>query len=312
MKISFVIPCYRSQDTVEAVYNEIIATIDNRAEYEIICVNDSSPDGVLDVLKGLAKRDANVKVIDLAKNMGKHAALLAGFRYCNGEYVVCVDDDYQCPVDRLWDLLEPLKHGYDVSMAQYGIKKQSRFKNLGSLANAFMMTYLLGKPKELQFANFSAMKKFVIKEMIRYENPYSYVNGLILRTTSKIANVPMEERERMSGTGGYTFSKSLKLWINGFTAFSVRPLRLATFMGAMCALLGFGYGGFLVVRKIMYPEILAGYTSLMAIILIVGGILMLMLGMLGEYVGRIYICINNAPQYVIRETINVEIEDNEK
>ena len=315
MKLSFVIPCYRSEKTIEAVCDEIIRTVSLReeAEYEIIAVNDSSPDQVLEVLKRLAEKNHRIKVLDLAKNMGKHAALMAGFRHCTGEYIVCVDDDYQCPVDHLWELLEPLFAGNDVSMAKYGVKKQSRFKNWGSGMNAFMMTHLLGKPREFQFSNFAAMKAFVVEEICGYENPYAYINGLILRTTGSIINVPMEERERMSGFGGYNFIKSLKLWVNGFTAFSVKPLRIATLLGALCALSGFLYGLMIMIRKIVYPEILAGYSSLMVVLLIIGGVIMLILGILGEYVGRIYICVNNSPQYVIRQSVNIgECENEDK
>lgn len=179
--------------------------------------------------------------------------------------------------------------------------------------NAFMMTHLLGKPREFQFSNFAAMKAFVVEEICGYENPYAYINGLILRTTGSIINVPMEERERMSGFGGYNFIKSLKLWVNGFTAFSVKPLRIATLLGALCALSGFLYGLMIIIRKIMYPEILAGYSSLMVVLLIIGGVIMLILGILGEYVGRIYICINNSPQYVIRQSVNIgECENEDK
>lgn len=308
MKLSFVIPCYRSEKTIELVYEELLEVIAQRQDYfyEIIMVNDDSPDNVYGVLERLASKDKNVKVIDFAKNMGKHAALMAGFRNSTGDYIICLDDDGQCPVDHLWELLEPLEKGFDVSMAQYGIKKQSSFKNFGSKMNDWMMTTMLGKPKEFQFANFAAMKKFVVEEVIKYNNPYSYVNGLLLRTTNKLANVPMEERERVSGTGGYTFFKSLKLWVNGYTAFSITPLRIATLLGCIFAVAGFIFAFVTIIRKIINPSILAGYTSLMAILLILSGITMLILGILGEYVGRIYMCINESPQYVVRQTLNIE------
>lgn len=311
-KISFVIPCYRSEKTIEAVCNEILSVLqdDISYDYEIIAINDSSPDNVLAVLKKLATTNHKIKVLDFAKNMGKHAALMAGFRFCTGDYVVCLDDDGQCPVDQLWHLLEPLRQGYDVSMAQYGTKAQSKFKNFGSRVNAWMMESL-GKPKEFQFANFAAMKRFIVDEMIRYDNPYSYVNGLILRTTERMANVPMKERNRKEGVGGYTFSKSLKLWINGYTAFSIIPLRLATILGVFFAGVGFIATLVIVVRKVINPEILAGYTSTLTIILFMGGLIMLILGIMGEYIGRIYMCLNNAPQYVIRESINVEEHNDE-
>jgi len=191
-------------------------------------------------------------------------------------------------------------HGF-----RYPVKKQSVLKNFGSFINAKMAQHLLKKPKELQLSNFSAMKRFVCIEILRYQNPYPYIDGLFLRTTGRIANVPMEERERQIGNTGYTFRKSLNLWLNGFTAFSVLPLRMAILLGLMFSGVGFLFGIWVVVHKFLTPDILAGYSSLMAVTLFVSGILMMMLGLIGEYVGRIYISINNSPQYVIREAINI-------
>ena len=307
-KLSFVIPCYRSEKTIRSVYDEIVAVVGREPEYsyEIVTVNDASPDNVLDVLVDLSEKDRNVKVVDCAKNMGKHAALMAGFRYATGDIIVCVDDDYQCPVDQLYRLLEPLNHGYDVSMAQYGKKAQSKLKNIGSWGNAMMMTYMLGKPKDFQFANFAAIKRFVVDEMIRYDNPYSYVNGLILRTTAKYTNVPMKERERLSGTGGYNLRKSLALWINGFTAFSIRPLRLATALGAACTLVGVVLCIIDIIRRIASAGPVVSLMPVLAAVFFVGGLVMLLLGLLGEYVGRIYMCINHSPQYVVRQTWNID------
>ncbi len=307
VKISFVIPCYRSEDSIEDVLSEIEKTVEQRPgyAYEVIAVNDNSPDRVLQVLKRRGEADRRIKILDLAKNGGKHAALMAGYAYAEGDIIVSVDDDGQCPIDKLWELLEPLFHGYDISLAKYPSKRQSAFKNFGSLVNAKMAQILLKKPKELQLSNFSAMKKFVCKEILKYQNPYPYIDGLFLRTTGKIANVLMDERERQTGSSGYTFLKSLNLWLNGFTAFSVLPLRIATLLGIVFSAAGFLFGIWVVVHKILTPDILAGYSSLMAVILFVSGILMMMMGLIGEYIGRIYISINNSPQYVIRETVNI-------
>lgn len=310
-KLSFVIPCYRSEGTIESVVDEINAVMALRpdCDYEIITVNDRSPDGVLEKLRELAGKDRRIKVVDLAKNMGKHAAMLAGYAQVTGDVVVNLDDDGQCPLDRLWDLLAPLEGDYDISIAKYPKKKESRFKRFGSWVNTLMAQMVIGKPKDLAMSNFSAIKRFVCQELMRYQNAYPYVDGLFLRTTSCIANVEMEQRERVSGTTGYTFVKSLKLWVNGFTAFSVKPLRLATVLGFLVAALGFLYGLFIIVRRFLHPEMLVGYSSLMAVILCVGGILMILLGMIGEYVGRIYISINNSPQYVVRGTVNCGEDD---
>ena len=306
MKISFVIPCYRSEHTITAVCEELTQKMRERQswDYEIIMVNDCSPDQVFPVIQDLAENDAHMKAIDLAKNVGKHSALMAGFRYSNGDYVVCLDDDGQCPVDHLWELIAPLEQSADVSMAQYGVKKQSKFKNFGSRMNAWMMN-TLGKPKELQFANFAAMKRFVINEMLRYDNAYTYLNGLILRTTRNIVNVPMEERARVQGTSGYTFAKSLKLWINGYTAFSVIPLRLAMCLGLISLAVSAVFVLAAIIGMVLSPVQWLWPVIVMFAVFFIGGLILAMVGLLGEYVGRIYMCVNNAPQYVIRGIVDL-------
>lgn len=312
-KISFVIPCYKSERTIQGVMDELRKVMGQKQEldYEIICVNDCSPDNVLSVLRHMAERDPRVKVIDLAKNMGKHAAMMAGYSKVTGDIIVNLDDDGQCPLDRLWDLLKPLEEGWDISIAKYPCKKESAFKRFGSSINTLMARWIIGKPKGLYMSNYSAMQRFVCQEILRYQNAYPYIDGLFLRTTSSIANVEMEERERVSGTTGYTFWKSLKLWVNGFTAFSVKPLRLATVLGFIVAALGFIYGMYIIIHRLIAPSVISGYSSLMAVLLFVGGVIMLLLGIIGEYVGRIYISLNNSPQYVIRETINCGEEKSE-
>ena len=310
-KLSFVIPCYGSENTIEFVINEINEMMAQKPgyAYEIICVNDASPDNVLSVLEGIAKNDKRVTVADLARNFGKHCAVMAGFSKVTGDYIVSLDDDGQCPMNRLWELMEPLfKDEADYTMADYTVKSQSDFKNFGSSVNSLMSRIMLGKPKELHFSNFCAMKRYVMDEIVRYENPYPYLEGLILRTTTKIVTIPMEERDRVAGKGNFTLFKSLSLWMNGFTAFSVKPLRIATIIGTICALLGFLFGLYVIIRKIIHPAVAMGYSSTMAVLLFIGGIIMLMLGLIGEYIGRVYISLNNSPQFVIREIINEDEE----
>ena len=305
--LSFTIPCYRSAKTLPAVVDEIIARVAalGKYDYEIIAVNDCSPDNTWQVIQTLCSENPRIKAINLAKNVGKHGALMAAYSLIKGDIIIGVDDDGQCPLDQLEALIAPLYEGYDMAMAQYPKKKQSGFKNFGSKVNDFMVRFLIGKPKGLVFSNFIARKRFVCEEIIKYTNPYPYLEGLTLRATHNIALVPMEERARTSGQSGYTLKKSLALWVNGCTAFSVTPLRLATVMGAVFAVLGFCAGIVVILQKLFAAQVQAGYTSLMAVLLFVSGVIMILLGIIGEYLGRIYICINNAPQYVIRETINV-------
>ena len=297
-KISFIIPCYASEGSVGLVIDEIREVVAQKPDfdYQIVAVNDCSPDNVLHVLQDIAARDPKVGVIDLAKNGGRHNALICGCHYATGDYVVFIDDDQQCPADRLWDLMDPLLNGdYDVSIARYRKKTQSGFKNFGSAVNDRVATWLLGKDPNLKFSNFSVMKKFVKDEVIKYTNPYPY-----------LVNVDMEERVRTIGVGHYSFRKSFSLWMNSFTAFSVKPLRMATGIGILWAILGVLMGLRTVIRKLLNPAIPLGYSSTMAVLLFSTGMIMFMLGLIGEYVGRIYISLNNSPQFVIRDKINLE------
>ena len=309
-KVSFVIPCYRSALTIGKVVQEIkesMAGLADRYSYEMILVNDFPEDDTFEVIKELAEKDAHITGINFARNFGQHAALMAGFHYCDGDITVCLDDDGQTPADEVGKLLDKLEEGYDVVYAKYTHKQHSAFRNFGSRVNELMTRFMLGKPKELYISSYFAAKKFVIKEMIKYRNSYPYVIGLVLRTTKNITNVDVNHREREIGTSGYTLGKLFGLWFNGFTAFSIKPLRVATACGGICAAAGFLYGIYTIIKKFINPLVPVGWSSMMAAMVFIGGMLMLMLGLIGEYIGRIYISMNDAPQYVIRETTGKEL-----
>ena len=232
---------------------------------------------------------------------------MAGMSKVSGEIIVLMDDDGQCPMEHLWDLLKPIEEGHDVSIAKYPKYKQSLFKSFGTVVNRKMTEIIMDKPKGLSFTNFSAMKRYIVDEIIKYKNPYPYMTGLLLRTTSDIVNVEMEERERITGSTNFTLKKMFNLWINGFTAFSIKPLRISTIIGCVTAMIGFIYGIYIIIHKlVVHTTIVQGYSSTMAVLLFIGGMIMMMIGMIGEYVGRIYISINNSPQYVIKETVNFD------
>lgn len=315
-KISFVIPCYRSENTI----GHVIAEIDGKMqemkeyEYEVVMVNDCSPDHTLESLRKLcAERPTGNgarKGISFAKNFGQHSALMAGLRETTGDYVVCLDDDGQTPANEVDKLIGKLEEGFDAVYAKYEHKKHSAFRNLGSKVNELMTRVMLGKPKELFISSYFAVRRFIVQDMIRYENSYPYVIGLVLRSTKSITNVVVTHRDREEGSSGYTLKKLFGLWFNGFTAFSVKPLRIATAIGSICAAIGFLYGFYTVIKKIFInPDVPMGFSSTMAAIVFFGGMIMLMLGLIGEYIGRIYISLNNSPQYVIREKIGAEEEN---
>lgn len=308
MKVSFVIPCYRSENTLVVVVDEIKNKMQQMAgyEYEIILVNDCSPDGTLSVIKKLCAENENIIGIDHARNFGQHSALMAGFSFVSGDVVVCLDDDGQTPADEVDKLLTKIEEGYDVVYAQYKHKHHSGFRNFGSWVNKKMTETMLNKPKELYISSYFAAKRFIVDEMLNYKGAYPYVIGLVLRSTKSICNVEVHHRERMEGVSGYSMKKLLALWMDGFTAFSILPLRIASYCGGMVALLGFVYAIIVIIRKILDPTRVMGWSSTISIILILGGMILLVLGLIGEYVGRMYINMNNSPQYVIRSVIRHE------
>lgn len=312
-KVSFCIPCYRSEQTLPKVIDEIKSTMSamkDKYSYEIILVNDCSPDNTFSVISELASKDENIIGIDLAKNFGQHAALMAGFHYVSGDILVCLDDDGQTPADEVGKLLDKIEEGEDVVYARYSNKKHSAFRNFGSFVNEKMAQFLLGKPKELYVSSYFAARRFIVDEMLKYDKSYPYVIGLVLRSTKRIVNVDVTHREREVGTSGYTLSKLLGLWMNGFTAFSVKPLRIATWTGIGCAILGFLYGIYTIIKKLLLADAVAvGFSALMCAVMFIGGMILFMLGLLGEYIGRMYIGMNNAPQYVVRESVNVKGSD---
>lgn len=306
-KVSFVIPCYRSEKTLPDVISEIKDTMAKipEYEYEVIMINDCSPDNTISVIEKICCENTNMKGIDLAKNFGQHAALMAGFRESTGDIVVCLDDDGQTPANEVDKLLKALLDGADVAYARYSHKKHSIFRNFGSRVNDLMTRVMLGKPKDLYVSSYFAAKRFIIEDMCRYEYAFPYVIGLVLRATRNIVNVDVNHRNREIGESGYTFTKLLSLWFNGFTAFSIKPLRIATFSGMLLALGGFLYAIYTIIKKLFIcpDDLMLGFSALMSAMCIIGGMILLMMGLVGEYMGRMYVSMNNSPQYVIRKRV---------
>ncbi len=303
MLISFVIPCYRSEKTLAAVAAETDAAMREAGfEYEMVFVNDGSPDNTWEVIKDLCGARKDRTGIDLARNFGQHAALMAGIRKTRGDIVICLDDDGQTPACEAGKLIKAIEDGADVAYAKYDVKQHSAFRNFGTVMNDKMTQVMLGKPKDLFLSSYFAMKRFVADEVLRYEQAYPYLVGLVLRSTKNIVNVPVTHRRRETGQSGYTLSKLFGLWLNGFTAFSVKPLRIASLFGTAFAVLGFLYGIYTVIKKFVNPAVPVGFSALISAVVFIGGMMMLMLGMVGEYVGRTYLSVNGAPQYVIRQT----------
>ncbi|PNV68684.1 glycosyltransferase family 2 protein [Enteroscipio rubneri] len=304
--VSCVIPCYCSSATISAVIEEIERAAALRTDYdlEIILVNDGSPDdgATARAIATLAEQSARIVAINLARNFGQHAAIMAGFAQVHGDIVVCLDDDGQTPADEMFKLVDKVAEGYDIVYASYsGHKQHNIFRNMGSKFNYWCNHVLMGIPRDLEQTSYFACKRFVVDSALRYENPYPYIEGLLFQAVQSYCNVPIVHRAREVGASGYSLHKLVSLWANGFTAFSVVPLRIATIAGLLFAVVGFVLTVVLIVQRLLDPSTNEGWTSLMAGLLVIGGLIMLLLGVLGEYVGRIYLSLNKIPQYVVRD-----------
>ena len=307
MLISFVIPCYRSEKTLTGVVETILDTVARRDGFdcELVLVNDASPDGTWDVICGLNSKYDNVTGIDIAKNSGQQSAIMAGLRQARGELIAVSDDDGQTPVETIFEFYDCMQEGgYDVVCADYhGRGRRSLFRRMGSWANNVMTSFFMDKPDSLRLSVYFLAKRFVVDEMIKYNNAYPHMEGLLIRTTTNIGNVRVDQKERESGSSGYNFRKLMSTWVDGLTTFSIKPLRVAVFFGMTISLIGFITIIVLILIKLFGPKMALGWTSITASILLIGGIIMFMLGIIGEYIGRIYLSLNHNPQYVIREVL---------
>ena len=307
-KISITIPCYKSQDTIGKLLDGIKKEMDSHKgfSYEIILVNDCSPDNTYEVIKELAKKDNHIIVLDLAKNFGESAALMAAYSKVTGDYVVRMDDDGEHNPEDLFKLIDKLEEGYDYVCAKFNNYHHSLYKRLGSKFNYWFLTKMMDIPSGSIMSSYNVTKRYVIEEIKKYENPKPYIDGMVWAITTKTAYVEIDHGFRYAGESGYDFKKSVALWLNGVTSFSVKPLRLASLCGFVFSIIGFIIGIIVIIDKVLHPEIEAGWTSLFAMLMFIGGFNMLFLGLIGEYVGRGYLISNNIPQFVIREEIRNE------
>lgn len=304
MKISFVIPCYRSADTIEGVWEEIRDAMKARPgiDYEVILVNDNSPDQTSDVIFRLAEEHDAIRAVDLAKNSGQPSAILAGMSLVSGDYVMTSDDDGQTPIDRVFDFLDEMERGdYDVVCARYTERDQpSLFRRFGSGMNRKVADYMIDKPKGVYMATIFLARRFVADRLAEYRKPYPYMAALLLRITRNIGNVSVPQRKRAAGSSGYTFSKLLKLWMNGFTSNPTKPIALAAKTGAAFFFVSFVLFLVFLIRLIIGSDGGNAAWILASCIFFTQSIVLFFLALIGEVVGRSYVCISDVPQYVIR------------
>ena len=303
MLYSIVIPCYNSAPTIRKVVEMTSAELDRsgKTEYEFVLVDDFSPDGgkTLSELISLANDYSFVKVVELAQNSGQHNAVMAGLNHASGDAIIAMDDDLQTHPSQLHFLLEEFDKGFDIVYGYYPEKKHSLFRNFGSYVNYMSVRILIGKPKDMKTSSFWIIRKFVRDYVIQYKSPYTHLQGLFLRTTRNISSVPIKHFEREYGTSNYTFKKLLNLWSN-IMGYSIVPLRLAKYLGGILSLGGLLGALIVIIRKLLIPTTALGWSSVMVAIFFFSGVIMFFLGIIGEYIGRMFLGMNHQPQYVVR------------
>ena len=315
MLYSIVIPCYKSSKTIRKVVEMTMQEMDrlDRREYEFVLVDDCSPDDgeTMAALMGLVRDYACVKVVELAKNAGQHNAVMAGLNEGSGDVFIAMDDDMQTHPSQLGKLLDEFDKGYDIVYGYYEHKEHSKFRNFGSYVNYMTVRILLKKPKDLKTSSFWVIRKFVRDYAVEYKSAYTHLQGLFLRTPRNISSVPIQHFKREVGTSNYTLKKLIKLWSN-ILGFSIVPLQMATYTGFFFSLIGILAAIGVIILKFVRPATYIGWPSMMATICFFSGLNLMFMGIIGEYVGRIFLGMSKNPQYVVRQVHHRDASDEEE
>ncbi|MCW8084969.1 glycosyltransferase family 2 protein [Sabulicella glaciei] len=299
--LSVVIPVYRGATTIGRL---VAALSELRPEggIEVVLVNDGSPDNSGDVCRELV-REAKVPItfVEHARNFGEHNAVMTGFRHARGAYVINMDDDLQNPPEEVVRLYDHARLGrWDVVYTRYAVKEHEGWRNLGSRFANKVADTLLDKPKGLYLSSFRCCSALVVREVTKYSGPYPYIDGLIMQVTQRITTLEVAHYPRVEGQSNYTLRRLVRLWLNLATNFSLLPLRLAIIAGVAMGVLGFLMALWVLVEALL-GETPSGWASSMMVTLLVSGVQFLILGVLGEYVGRAFLSANGKPQGVVRE-----------
>lgn len=306
MLVSVVIPCYNSEQGIRDVVEQTMAVFDGLSgyEYEFVLVDDCSPDGTYQAIRSLAQDYPCVHGISLMRNFGQHNGIMCGLNHASGDLILGMDDDLQTHPSQIPVILEKMKEGYDVVYGVYQSSANGTLKNFTSWLNRVSAQKLLGRPKDVQTSNFWLITKQLKDEVIKYRNYNPYVEALFGRMTNRIGNVTVEHHEREQGSSNYTLAKLIKLWLAYFN-YTVLPLRFASAMGIAVAAIGFLYGIGIIVYKLLVPDVLVGWPSLICVLLFFFGLILLVLGIIGEYLGDLVLSANSTPQYVERDKVNL-------
>ena len=304
--LSFVIPLYRSAETIGAVVADI-EKLDIEGGHEIILVNDGSEDRTSEVCRALVARAGRVPItlIEPARNYGEHNAVLTGWRRARGAHIVNLDDDGQNPpgeAARLWR--EAKRTGLDVIFGHYKDKRHSPWRNFGSRFTNRITDWALDKPHGFYLSSFRCVTKFIADEVVQYAGPYPYIDGLILQITQRIGSIEVKHEDRRAGQSTYTLRRLIRLWLSAWINFSLLPLRIASILGLVLAgagLIGL-VGIFIAWLKNVGPP--NGFGLILAALLVFSGTQLVLLGLIGEYVGRMFLTVNQRPQAIVREVIS--------
>ena len=304
--VSVAIPCYKSARTIGPVVDELRRVFAGRPEYDyqIILVNDSPGDETTNVIAALCRDDKKIVGVELTRNFGQTTAKMAALPYVTGDVLVYMDDDGQHPADQIFRLVEKVREGYDLVYARFPHKQHNAFKRFTSNLNSRVLEWNGTKPKGVAISSYFALDRIAVEALKKYHSPFPSMGGYLTHVVRRYANVDMEHRDRIAGSSNYTLGKMLALWITGFTNFSTVPLRFAVVFGTLFAVVGFVAATIVVIRKLVNPAIAAGFTTSIALQLMIGGVIMMLLGLCGEYIGRIYMTVSNMPQYEVRRTLN--------
>jgi len=302
--LSLVIPVYNGSCTIGPLV-ERITRVFAFTPFQIVLVNDGSEDDSEIVCAKLAEKfRESVTFVHLSRNFGEHSAVLAGLSHARGRYIAVLDDDGQNPPEEVVRMVQELKRkNYDVVYGHYIDKQHSWFRNAGSRFNDRIATLMLHKPKDLYLSSFKVMNRFLVDEIIKYSGPFPYIDGLIYRATRKIGQIQVGHRANISGPSRYTFRKLVRLWLNMFLNFSIKPLRLSVYVGLFVACLSILALIFIWIDKIwITPNLPLGIPTVLGSIVLFSGIQLMILGLIGEYLGRLYLDQTGTPQYVVRYT----------
>lgn len=301
--VSLVIPVFRSKDTIRPLVQRLLAEFEGKAEVQIVLVDDGNNDGTETACAALAAdHPDSITALRLARNFGEHNAVMAGLRHAVGRYVVIMDDDDQhCPEDARALYEEARRRGHDLVYSRFQARQHAGWRRLGSWFNGVCARWLLDAPPGLYLSSFKCLSRWLVDEVSRYEGPFPYVDGLALRATRSIGQVIAQHRPRARGESGYTLKKLLSLWMSMATSGSILPLRLSSMLGAISTALALLLALEAVFEWLLVGQLPRGWASLAVIVLLFSGVQLLILGIVGEYVGRLFLTANRVPQYAIRE-----------